>query len=93
MGILGERLAKALWDHVFPLFWTFLFGKQKDFLFSGGLFVGCHTLGGPGILGLALAMLSLASYPLSLSMLVAGLLLVIWLGIPVLSFLRLLSTG
>ena len=36
LGILGERLAKALWDHVFPPCWTFLFGKQKDFLFFLG---------------------------------------------------------
>ena len=34
------------------LFWTILLGKQKDFLFSGGLYVGCYILGGPGILGL-----------------------------------------
>ena len=33
MGILGERLAEVLWDHVFLPFWTILFGKQKDFLF------------------------------------------------------------
>ena len=77
MGILGERLAEVLWDHVFSPFWTFLFGKQKDLLFFG-LYVGCYTLGGPGILRLALAMLSLVSYPLNLLMLVAGLLLVIW---------------
>ena len=33
MGIMGERLAKALRDHVFPPSWTFLSGKQKNFLF------------------------------------------------------------
>ena len=37
MGIMGERLAKALWDHVFPPCWTFLFGKQKDVLFFWGV--------------------------------------------------------
>ena len=46
-------------------------------------------MGGPGILGLALAMLYLVSFPLNLLMLVAGLLLVIWRWIPVLSFLLL----
>ena len=50
-------------------------------------------IGGPGILGLALVILSLVSYLLNLLMLVAGLLLVILRWIPVLSLLLLLSTG
>ena len=53
MGILGERLAKALWDHVFPPFWTFLVGKQKDLLFFWGvicwmLHIGRARHPGPG---------------------------------------------
>ena len=69
------------------LFGRFFLVCKRTFYFSGGLYVGCYILGGPGILGLALAMLSLVSYPLNLLILVAGLLLVIWCWIPVLSFL------
>ena len=59
--------------------WTFLFGKQKNFFFFWGFCGGCFISGGPGILGLALAILFLVSCLLNLSMLVVGLLLVIWL--------------
>ena len=53
MGILGERLAEVLWDHVFPPFWTFLFGKQKNLLFFWGvicwmLHIGRARHPGPG---------------------------------------------
>ena len=52
MGILGERLAEVLWDHVFSLCWTFLFGKQKDLLFFlVGYMLDVTHWEGPGILG------------------------------------------
>ena len=76
-----------------PFFGRFFLVSKRTFYFFWGLYVGCYILGGPGILGLALAILSLVSYPLNLLMFVAGLLLVIWRWIPVLSFLLLLSTG
>ena len=77
-----------------PLFGRFFFlVSTRTFYFSGGLYVGCYTLGGPGILGLSLAILLLVSCLLNFSMLVAGLPLVIWLWIPVLSSWLQLSTG
>ena len=61
-----------------PLFGRFFLASKRTFYFSGGFYVGCYILGGLGILGLALAILSLVSYLLNLLILVAGLLLVIW---------------
>ena len=70
-----------------PFFGRFFLVSKRTFYFFWGLYGGCFISGGPGILGLALAILLLVSCLLNLSMLVAGLLLVIWLWIPVLSFL------
>ena len=93
MGFLGERLAKALWDHVFSPFLMFLFGKEKDlFIFweviCWMLHIGRARHPGPGPRNAVPGQLSIEFIN------VGG-----WLTfgdlrwIPVLSFLLLLSTG
>ena len=57
-GHYGRKAGKSIMTPRFHPYWTFLFGKQKDFYFSGGLYVGCSISGGPGILGLALVIFS-----------------------------------
>ena len=93
-GHCGRKAGKSIMRPRFPPhLGRFFLVSKRTFDFPGGFFGGCFISGGPGILGLALAMLSLVRYPLNLLMLVGGLLSVIWLWIPVLSFLPLLSTG
>ena len=86
----------ALWEKgwlkhcktmVSPFLGRFFLVSKRTFYFSGRLYGGCFISGGPGILGLALVIFILVSCLLNLSMLVAGLLLVTWLWIPVLSSL------
>ena len=62
----GEGWQKHYGTTFSTRFGRVLSGKQKGlFIFSGEFYVGCFILGGLGILGLALAILSQVSYPLN----------------------------